>query len=146
MYTKGRLAPGTPPNCLHCGVEMIPRPPGQHPANAHAGHGGCRRCLNKTRCRRKLPHESHGGCAGIAAEAWAEREVETGTRNHRWRALDLLEEFEFLRDQGYTTKQQVADRLGIKYKTLDRALTRARAYRRRHAGAGSVDNEGEVAA
>lgn len=86
---------------------MVPRLQRDSPPNAHNGRGLCRRCYN-------------GKAAALDAPP-------------RWRALDLLAEYEFWLGQGMTTKRQVAERLGVTFKTLDRAISRGRAYRRRAA-------------
>lgn len=114
-WIAGQLAPRTPRECRECDVEMVARAPkGEYsPPWAHWGNGFCRRCYSRRWRRARFGH----------APASA-----------RWSCVDLLAEYEFWAAQGLT-KRQVADRLGVKFTTLGRAIVRARARARRHAEA-----------
>jgi hypothetical protein len=51
----------------------------------------------------------------------------------RWRAVDLARKWEELLAVGVTDKHEAAQRIGVRWATLDRALHRARHYRARTA-------------
>lgn len=95
---------------------MVVRTKGCAPSHGHGGQGLCQRCYNRRRHDR----------------------LRDPSRPRQWRALDLLAEYEFWLAHGLTTKRQVAERVGVPFKTLDRAISRGRAYRRQAAEAESA--------
>lgn len=93
---------------------MVARSKGHAPADSHAGNGFCQRCYRARRTALDRPKD----------------------RPRQWKALELLAEYEFWLTQGLKTKRQVAERIGVTFVALDRAIYRGRAYRRRMAEVG----------
>lgn len=120
LAIPGLLAPFTPPECLCCGIRMrSPLGRRDDDTREHAGRGLCTRCYSRRRY--------HSHC--VAPRAY-------------WKSRTALEEYEHFKDLYPTmTKQQIADRLGMKLKTLDRAISRGRKQRREHEAAEQLATE-----
>lgn len=110
----GELAPGTPKQCLDCDVPMVsmraPVKPEGH--NEHRGRGYCSRCY----FRRKHLNRWDGPAPGP----------------RYWKASELAAEYELLRLDG-CTRDQAAERLGVKSSSIYTAVSRARKYAERDA-------------
>jgi hypothetical protein len=113
LAIPGQLAPTTPPNCVCCGIRLRSKL-GHRDDNTreHSGQGRCTRCYGRLRYRRQ-----HGT-------------PETAPTT-RWKSTTALAEYEHFRDTTTMTKQQIAERLGLKLTTLDRAIYRGRKMRAR---------------
>lgn len=121
---KGVLARRTPRHCRDCEVLMVPRAKGYAPPHCHNGNGLCQRCYGRRR---------------------GDLIRRPGTPR-RWRAVELLAEYEFWLRQGMTGKRRIAERIGVSFAALDRAIYRGRAYRRHVAEVGSAVGEGAESA
>lgn len=112
----GKLAPYTPTNCVCCDVPMRTKLAPRDGALEHAANGLCSRCHSRQRYHRHYAPVPHPGRDRVST---------------RWRSLTLLAEYEHLKScHPQMTKRQIADRLGLKLTTLDRAICRGRAKRR----------------
>ncbi len=125
---RGKLAETTPRNCRYCDVPLVvrPRTGSKLPRNRHCGLGLCSHCYTR---RERLK--------------WAEKDPPRKPAT-RWRALDILAEWEHLRATEKLTSRDVARRLGITYEHMDRSLCRARIYRKRDAHIAQAQREREA--
>lgn len=108
----GEVAPGTPKNCRDCEIALVSRASMVSETHAHhRGRGYCSTCY----FRRNR--------AGV----WDG----PPPRQTQWRAVDLVAEYEFLRDNYGFDRKQAAAKLGVQRGSLDTAIFRVRRYAER---------------
>lgn len=75
-------------------------------------------------CHPELEHSGRGLCINCYQRAWTHGRLADYPRATRTRA-DFVEDFQMLRGQGYS-RNQIAERLGMKRSAVDKAYSRAR--------------------